>query len=140
MVNAPMTFDLIAVVFAAIAVLDAWFRGSIFAGWLGLFQAKLDSANPTPELGGELAPAAQEDLPAELPLTGLAAIVDHHCPLWLAELVSCELCFSYHVPWILLLVLYVPATTLPEPWSLLPRGVLYSLAITGLVHVIHHPE
>ncbi len=55
---------------------------------------------------------------------------------WLGELLGCRFCLSYHVPFWLLVVGYVPGLWLAEPWQTLSRVPIYSLAVTGLLYTI----
>ncbi len=60
---------------------------------------------------------------------------------WLGELLGCPLCFSYHPPWILLLVFVLPSLFVSDTWALLVKLPMYALAINSVVrHTIGLPE
>jgi hypothetical protein len=48
----------------------------------------------------------------------------------LAELLSCRFCMSHWVPVILILMFYVPSLFVSEPWSIIVKLPIYSLAAT----------
>lgn len=50
----------------------------------------------------------------------------------LGQLLGCPLCFSYHPPWILLLLFVFPSLFLNDTWAILSKLPVYSLAITSI--------
>jgi hypothetical protein len=50
----------------------------------------------------------------------------------LAQLLTCRFCLSHHIPWILILLFYLPSLLLIEPWSIIVKLPIYSLAATRL--------
>ena len=116
----------LAVCLASVAVLNVWRQGSLFASWRLLIELRL-------ELGENQSPA----FAADSDITYLEYLVGNRLPLWLAELLNCDFCLSYHVPaWLLgwpILGEYV------WPWSqtlwLLP---IHSLAATTVIRILTH--
>lgn len=132
-------WDLVLLVLASSAVLDVWINGSLFAGARAILQLKADEWGAKGSLPlVDTAPdePAAEPVPAEAPnwlLQGLFWLT----PCWLAELVSCTFCSSYHVPWLLLVGCYVPSRLLGEPWNWLALLPLYSLAATRVGNLLN---
>jgi len=54
----------------------------------------------------------------------------------LGKLFTCPYCLGLHVCAALMLLFVLPAALLAEPWGLLPRIPLYTLALTTVVHAI----
>jgi hypothetical protein len=53
-----------------------------------------------------------------------------------SKLLNCRLCLSYWVPPVaLILPFYVASLFLPDPWSVVAKLPIYSLAVTGLVWI-----
>lgn len=132
-------FDFILITLATGAVVDVWFNGSIFADWRAYLQARLDredfdaadTAIDDPD-GIDF-----EDGGEELPF--MMRTADKVIPDFIVELLSCPFCFSYHVPWIGLVLFYL----IPMMFSLSPGWVflwhlpVYSLAATRLSNLVN---
>lgn len=117
-------FDFVVLVLAAQAVVDVWFNGSIFANVFAQIQ---DKAYP-PEL--------LED--GSMTITdGPAGFWYRYTPRLLAKLLSCWFCFSHHTPWVLIVLLYLPASYLAEPWRWIALVPFYSLAATRCGTIIN---
>lgn len=52
------------------------------------------------------------------------------------ELMTCPLCLPYHVAFWTAVILWLPAQLLSDPWDTYPRLVLYSLAVTTIIHFL----
>ncbi len=55
---------------------------------------------------------------------------------WLSDLMGCPFCLAYHIPVALMLMCFLPAFFLPEPYAGLFKLPLYCLAATDVVHII----
>lgn len=122
--------DFLVLTLAASAVVDVWFNGSLFADWRAFCQAKADDA-PEETDGVVLVEEGQQ-------LPWLMSLADRFMPRWVAELLCCDFCLSYHAPWIVALVLFLPMMLVRSPelafWLRLP---VYSLAATRLGNLIN---
>ena len=58
-------------------------------------------------------------------------------PNWAVELVTCQFCFSHHMPWILLLACFVPAWYVAATYAWLWKIPVYSLAATRLGNILN---
>jgi hypothetical protein len=54
----------------------------------------------------------------------------------IGALANCRFCLSYHVPWVLLLLCYVPSLWLHSPWDMLVKLPIYSLAATRVSMIL----
>ena len=142
--------DLVVLSLASGAVLQAWFRGSIFAAPRAYMEAR--TSPPFDNVADDIQEADEplDDLvEASRPLW--VRIADRIVPQLLAEGVTCPLCLSYHVPWLLMLGSWGGAALAIRLWpvdagetSLLWRDLLvcvlrapaWSLAATRLANII----
>lgn len=120
-------FDFVLVIFAASAVVDVWFNGSIFAELRTVIAAVVEDVGGEPsEPRGELNGPTPHKL------------IYRYCPVLLAELLQCPFCLSYHVPWILILLCVIPGeccqSWFAAIWFKLP---VYSLAATRIGNIIN---
>lgn len=124
--------DFVALCLAATAVADAWFEGSLFAGWRQFLQSKADFYQPAATEADAVAnDAAGAQLPAAMRLA------DRFLPFWAVELLTCRFCLSYHIPWLLAVCCLCPLPLDGPDWLLCLRKLpLYSLAVTGASHLI----
>jgi hypothetical protein len=133
--------DFLALVFAASAVVDVWFNGSIFSMWRAYFEARTDANTGTDEIP-EGSSFATDQLPSaslDNDQTGapLWVRVSNYLPYWFCDLVTCPFCFSHHTPWILAFGCFVPASLVVAPWDLILKIPVYSLAATRLGNIIN---
>lgn len=136
-----MMTDLIALALASGAVIDVWFNGSLFSGWLGFFQVKAETPPPeTPPSeqpsNDSVASDSKDDMAGD-PLPASMQIADKVLPDWFATLMSCPFCLSYHVPFWLGFFLLLPAWLCPDPLSSIYRLPLYALAATRLGNLLN---
>lgn len=132
-------FDFIVITLATGAVIDVWFNGSIFTEWRAYLQARLDG-NEEPDSSDSVDDPSDSDIEdggEELPF--MMRIADKVIPDFVIELLSCPFCFSYHVPWIGLVLFYlVPSALSVSPsWIFLWHLPVYSLAATRLSNLIN---
>jgi len=126
-------FDFIVLTLAAGGVIDVWFNGSIFATWREFAAV---AAEEDPDLRGTPEQAADDPQGEPAPL--MMRVASKCLPRLLFELLSCDFCFSYHVPWILLVLFFVPAHFITIPWVIfLLKVPVYSLAATRLGNLIN---
>jgi hypothetical protein len=136
-----MTFlDLLALILASGAVVDCWFNGDLFAEWHAFLEAKQDADN-TEEVTAvedDSDPANEADSWATAtPVPWTKRLADKILPRWAVALLLCRYCLSYHVPFWLALVFYVPALFVVAPWSLLLKLPVYGLAATRAANILN---
>jgi hypothetical protein len=122
--------DFVALILAAGAVVDVWFNGSIFAEMRAWAEAK---ANGDAALYDEEQDplSIDTDLPVpDDPPSWWMRIANKIVPTWMAELLTCPFCLSYHAPVWLTVVFILPGLFLIEPGSTLLKLPLYCLAAT----------
>lgn len=132
--------ELVLLVLASIAIRRAWFKGSLFDETRAVLE-QVDEENDdagyqVPEPAeGEDDPSAVEAVPLGFLMTAVGVLT----PRWLARLLLCPLCISYHIPWVAALLLVLPGYAvdlyLPE-WKLLAivvRIPLYAFAVAGII-------
>lgn len=124
--------DFVCAALASHAIVDVWRNGSIFADWRALMQAKADAPMEPLEPSD-----MSESQAADEPLPWLQRAAWRCTPRWAAELLSCAFCFSHHTPWLLLALLWLPATLLGGTWELALKLPIYSLAATRLGTVLN---
>ena len=125
--------DFIVLTLAASAVIDCWFNGSLFADWRAFFETLADE--PTEAQSPNQSPPGSLGY-HELP--PLMTMADRVLPRWVAELLLCPFCFSYHAPWIVGVVLFFPACLVETQWvAFLLKLPAYSLAATRLGNLIN---
>lgn len=125
--------DFIVLTLAASAVLDVWFNGSIFADWRAFFQDG-PAADP---VDAHVEPVATKTSD-EAPLPLLMQIAERIVPDWVVEMLNCPFCFSYHAPWMVALVCFLPADYIAWGWvAFLLKLPAYSLAATRLGNLIN---
>ena len=115
--------DLVAVVLATSATLDAWENGALFDSLRAYMRQRADG-----RIGPQPVP---EGVVAIYPRW--ATWLDRWLPRFFAEAWSCMFCASYHAPAYLIALFYVPSLWLVAPWDTLWRLPIYSLAATRLV-------
>jgi len=127
--------DFLVLALAAGAVTDCWFNGSLFVNWRAFFQVK--AGGPTPPLQVDGAGSEPQEDIAEEPLPWLMRLADRALPSFVAELLSCPFCFSFHAPLWLALLFFVPAAFASEPWDLLCKLLVYCLAATRIGNILN---
>jgi hypothetical protein len=124
-------FDFFALTLAGGGILEAWFKGDLFATARAVMQAKdTQFWDPAPPMRSS-ATAAEEEQRQPLWLR-LFDLVPNFC----GAVLSCVFCLSYHAPFWLGLALWVPSLWLPEPWNLAIRFPIYSLAATRAGNIL----
>lgn len=122
--------DFIVLTLAASAIVDVWFNGSIFSDWRAVLQDKADG--PVEPTEDTLTVDGGEPLPLYL------GLIDRWTPRFIAELCSCDFCFSHHTPWIVGVVCFLPTLFITTPWLVfLLKLPAYSLAATRLGNLIN---
>lgn len=118
--------DFFVLTLAASGLVDLWKNGSIFATGRAILEAKVD----------------EEGLPTENEsshsLPGLPTPwYWQRIPLFFAKMLSCSFCLSFHTPWLLALLCFLPALWLPGTWAWSSKLLVYSLAATRLGTIIN---
>ena len=136
--------DFFVLMLAASAVVDVWFNGSLFADLRALMQDIAGTDGGDGPIVPVIAPgedaSTDEDDPASgstgLPI--LLGLADRLTPKFVAEILSCDFCFSYHAPWIVGMVFFLPALWVTTPWLVfLLKLPAYALAATRLGNLIN---
>ncbi len=118
--------DFIALTLAASAIVDVWRNGSLFADWRAFLE----------DFGDRTETSAVLESGEKLPF--LMRLADSWLPNWVAAMLSCAFCFSYHAPWVVALVCLFPATLVPYDWlAFLLKLPVYALAATRLGNLIN---
>lgn len=142
-----MWLDVIMLVFASLAVLQAWVSGEICAELRQTMSYKAERYRLAQELRSDPAQAQSSESIFYVPVSPwltpqwLLDWVDSRVPDWVALPFACSFCLSYHIPWILTLLFLVPAWLSPLWLSILFRIPLWSLAATGALNLLYkHDE
>ena len=123
--------DFVVIALAAGAVVDVWRNGGLFAEFRNYCDLRADS-DPSD------APVADSlDTYPPGPTPRWMKVADKLLPRFVAELLSCWFCFSYHAPWLVIAVLYVPSLFVPPPWHWIALVPLYSLAATRAGNILN---
>ena len=118
--------DFAALALAVSAVTDSWFLGSLFAEARAFFEEKAVSADTATEQDG----TGDPDTPTVDERPYWMRIADRAIPDAAAELMNCPFCLSHHIPYVLLLLFYVPSLFLGWPYAAIVKLPIYSLACT----------
>lgn len=125
-------FDFLALMLASGAVLEAWFKGDAFASLRAAMQSKSTTfwQKPLPRLAlsSEAAAAGLDEEDVSQPRW--LQILDRWVPDAVGAALSCTFCSSYHAPFWIGLICWVPSLWLPEPWNALVKFPIYALAAT----------
>lgn len=131
--------DFVVLTLAASAVVDVWFNGSLFAKWRALINDIAGDRYTPGVLPSHVEPqdsyAASQSYQE---MSWLMQLADHYMPDFVAELLSCSFCFSYHAPWMVGVVFFSLASLAPWAWlAFLFKFPVYSLAATRLGNLIN---
>jgi len=110
--------DLLAIGLAAGVPINAWLHtGGIFEEWVEWLR-----------VWAEFVPTDTKQLP------------DKHDEIRarVGQLLTCFFCLSHHVPWILILLFYLPSLCVAAPWSVMFKLPIYSLAATRITLIVEH--
>lgn len=123
--------DFIVLTLAAGAVVDVWFNGSLFAGMRAYMEVRADDDSP---------PHVYWTFPSAPYYRGdfWLCIADFIVPRWLAKLLTCHYCTSYHAPWIILLFLiFLPPYCVAAVAAEVLRIPFYALAAARAGNLIN---
>lgn len=127
--------DFLVMTLAGSAVVDVWFRGSIFAPLRALIQLKQD------EFVEDFDSSATVDENVDTqPLGPFLQLVDRVLPSFFVELLACHFCLSHHTPYILALLFFLPTVIFPDggdTFMFLCKLPVYSLAATRCGNIIN---
>lgn len=129
--------DFVVLTFAASAVVDVWMNGSLFADWRAFLQVD-PAVETTADDTEQTDDVVTDAVVTEDKLPWLMQLADRWLPNWACELLSCVFCFSYHTPWIVGMVFFLPAYLVYPHWTaFLFKLPAYSLAATRVGNIIN---